>query len=275
MKALLISAMFVPALAVAQPALELPALSPHAKVEQRVGVTDLSVDYSSPAVKGRKIWGELVPYDKVWRAGANQATKLTASRDFKLGTTAVKAGTYSVFMIPGKTSWSVMLNSDLTASQDSHDPKKDVAKVTVTPAPQSELRERMVFVFSNTADDKTALDLEWEKVRIRIPIAVDTRGHSNAAIEAATKEAWRPHFASANYLNEVGETDRALTLVAKSIVIQPTWRNEWLNAQLLMKKGKKAEAKAAAARAQKLGAGDTGYEQFFKATITKTVAGWK
>lgn len=275
MKALIFAAMFVPALAAAQPALELPALSPKARVEQRVGVTDLAIDYSSPAVKGRKIWGELVPYDKVWRAGANQATKLVASRDFKFGTTAVKAGTYSLFMIPTKRAWSVMLNSDVSAGQNNHDPKKDVAKLTVTPAKLAEPRERLTFVFSNTADDKTAIDLEWERVRIRIPIAIDTKAHVNAAIDAATKEAWRPHFNSANYLNEAGETDRALGLVAQSIAIQSTWRNEWLHARLLAKKGKKAEAKAAAARAQKLGAGDTVYEQFFKDEITKTVAGWK
>jgi hypothetical protein len=275
MKALLLVAMFVPALASAQPALELPALSPKAKVEQRVGVTDLAIEYSSPGVKGRKIWGELVPYGKVWRAGANQATKLTASRDFKLGTTVVKAGTYSVFAIPTKTTWTVSLNSDLTAGQNNHDPKKDVAKLTITPTRLAEPRERLTFVFSNTADDRTALDLEWERVRVRIPLTIDTKGHVNAAIESATKEAWRPHFNAANYLNESGETDRALGLVAKSIAIDSTWRNEWLHARLLFKKGKKVEAKAAAARAQKLGAGDTTYEQFFKADIIKTVAGWK
>lgn len=275
MKALLFVAMFVPALASAQPALELPALSPKAKVEQRVGVTDLSVDYSSPAVKRRKIWGELVPYDKVWRAGANQATKLTASRDFKLGTTTVKAGAYAIFVIPTKAAWTVMLNSDLTATQNNHDAKKDVAKLAVTPTPLAEPRERLTYVFSNTADDRTSLDLEWEKIRIRIPITIDTKGQVNAAIDAATKEAWRPHFNSASYVFEAGETDRALALVTRSIAIQSTWRNQWLHARVLFKKGRKAEAKAAAARAQKLGAGDTLYEQVFKAEIIKTVAGWK
>ena len=275
MKAVLFVAMFLPALASAQPVLELPALSPHAKVEQRVGVTDLAVDYSSPAVKGRKIWGQLVPYDKVWRAGANQATKLTASRDFKLGATTVKAGTYALFVIPTKTSWTVSLNADVTATQNNHDPKKDVAKLAIKPGRLAEPRERLTYVFSNTADDRTALDLEWERVRIRIPITIDTKAYVNAAIEAATKQAWAPHFASANYLFETGETDRALALVARSIAIESTWRNEWLHARILWKKGKKPEAKAAAARAQKLGAGDTGYEQFFKADIIKTVAGWK
>jgi len=275
MKAALHLALLVPAVAWAQPALELPAPSPAARVEQRVGVTNVAVDYSSPGVKGRKIWGEVVPYDKVWRAGANQPTTLKLSRDFKFGTTAVKAGTYALFVIPTKAAWSVMLNSDVTAGQNNHDPKKDIAKLTVTPAPLPEPRERLAYIFSNTADDRTALDLEWEKVRIRIPITIDTKAYVNAAIDGATKEAWRPHFASANYLFENGQTDRALALVVKSLAIQSTWRNEWLHARLLMKKGKKPEAKAAAARAQKLGAGDTTYEQFFKADIVKTVAGWK
>src|SRR5215510_9058275 len=129
----------------AQSAIELPAPSPKARVEQRVGITDVSVDYSSPGVKGRKIWGELVPYDKVWRAGANAPTKLTVSRDFMFGGTAVKAGSYSVFMTPGKKTWTVALNTDLTASQEEHDDKSDVARAVVTPAALPALRERLVY----------------------------------------------------------------------------------------------------------------------------------
>src|SRR5215831_14838146 len=107
--------------AAAQSAIETPAPSPKARVEQRVGITDLSIDYSSPGVKGRKIWGEVVPYDKVWRAGANAPTKLTVSRDFAFGGTPVKAGSYSLFVTPGKKTWTVALNTDLTATQESHD----------------------------------------------------------------------------------------------------------------------------------------------------------
>src|SRR5689334_5707801 len=101
----------------AQTAIETPAPSPKARVEQRVGITDVSIDYSSPGVKGRKIWGDVVPYDKVWRAGANAPTKLTVSRDFTFGTTPVKAGSYSLFVTPGKKTWTVALNTDLTATQ--------------------------------------------------------------------------------------------------------------------------------------------------------------
>src|SRR5215510_5648591 len=138
-----------------QSAIELPAPSPHAKVEQRVGITDLSVDYSSPGVKGRKIWGEVVPYDKVWRAGANAPTKLTVSRDFAFRGTEVKAGSYSVFVTPGKKTWTVALNTDLNATQDSHDDMNDVAHVAVTPAALPALRERLIYVFSDTQDDHT------------------------------------------------------------------------------------------------------------------------
>src|ERR1043165_10136809 len=127
-------------IAAAQPALALPSPSPKARTAQPVGLTDVAIDYSSPGVKGGKIWGEVVPYDKVWRAGANAPTKLTVSRDFTFGSTAVKAGSYSVFVTPGKKTWTVALNTDLTATQDSHDDKNDVAKATVTPAALPALR---------------------------------------------------------------------------------------------------------------------------------------
>src|ERR1043165_721986 len=126
-------AMMLSRAAWAQAVIETPAPSPKARVEQRVGITDVSIDYSSPGVKGRKIWGEVVPYDKVWRAGANAPTKLPVSRDFTFGTTAVKAGSYSLFMTPGKKTWTVALNTDLQASQEQHDAKNDVATLSVTP----------------------------------------------------------------------------------------------------------------------------------------------
>jgi hypothetical protein len=262
-------------LAAAQAALELPAPSLHARVEQRVGVTDVALDYSSPGVKGRKIWGEVVPYDKTWRAGANAPTKLTVSRDFSFGGTSVPAGTYSLFMVPGKASWTVMLNSDVNVTQDDHDAKKDVAKVTVKPVALPALRERLRYTFDDTQDGKTTLDLEWERVRIAVPITIDTAKIVGASIDRAIADAWRTPFAAASYLNENGQADKALALVDKSIAIQPTWRNEWLRAQIQYKKGNKAEAQASAGRAQELGKGDQGFETTGKAQMTKAMASWK
>ncbi|HEX3758524.1 MAG TPA: DUF2911 domain-containing protein [Kofleriaceae bacterium] len=261
--------------AAAQSAIETPAPSPKARVEQRVGITDLSIDYSCPGVKGRKIWGDVVPYDKVWRAGANAPTKLTASRDFTFGTIAVKAGSYAVFVTPGKKTWTVALNTDLTATQDSHDDKADVARVAVTPAALPALRERLVYLFSDTQDDRVNLDLEWERVRIRVPIAIDTKAAVNAGIEKAIAAAWQPHATAASYYFNAGDLARALTLVDKSIAIESTWRNEWLRAQIQGKKGNKAEATASANRALALGKGDTNFEQNAQPNIVKALAGWK
>jgi hypothetical protein len=256
-------------------ALDLPQLSPRARVEQRVGVTELSVDYSSPAIKGRKVWGVLVPYDKPWRAGANAATKLTASRDFSFGGTPLKAGSYSIFVIPARKQWTVLLNSDPAVSAPERDAKKDVARFTVAPAALAAPRERLVYLFSDTQDGRTSLDLEWERIRIRVPITVDTKGHVTAAIEKAIGEAWRPHAGAASYYFNAGDLDRALALVDKSIAIASTWRNEWLRAQILGKKGKKADATAAANRALTLGKTDPVFEQFVKSDVTKAMAGWK
>jgi hypothetical protein len=183
--------------AFAQAAPELPQPSPKARVEQRVGLTDFAVDYSSPGVKGRKIWGGLVPFDELWRTGANAATTLKASRDFTFGGTAVPAGTYSVFTIPGKKTWTVILNTNTkVAATRGYEEKDDVARVSVTPT-SAPLRERLAFLFANTTDDATRLDLEWEKLRVSVPITVDTTAQARANIDKALEDAWRPHFASA------------------------------------------------------------------------------
>jgi hypothetical protein len=147
--------------------------SPGAKVSQQVGTAEVTIEYSSPGVKKRKIWGELVPYDKLWRTGANASNKLTLTKDMTIGGKPVPAGTYNLLTIPGKKSWTVLINKDTTlnASMDKHNEALDVAKFTVTPK-AIPFRERMAFIFSDVTDDSVTLDLEWEKVRISIPIKV-------------------------------------------------------------------------------------------------------
>jgi len=262
-------------LASAQVLPEVPQPSLHARTEQRVGITDVAIDYSSPGVKGRKIWGDVVPYDKTWRAGANQPTKLTVSRDFGFGGTSVPAGTYSLFMVPGKASWTVLLNKNLTVRQEDHDAKDDVATITVKPVALPALRERLRYTFDDTQDDRTFLNLEWERIRIQVPITLDTRTLVIASIDKAVAEAWRPYLTGASYLQDVGQLDRALELVNRATAIQETWRSAWLRAQILQKKGNKAEAMASANRAQELGKGDRIFEENIKPTLQKTIAGWK
>ena len=261
--------------ALAQSAPDLPQPSPKARVEQRVGVTDFTVDYSSPGVKSRVIWGGLVPYDHLWRSGANAATKLTASRDFHFAGAAVPAGAYSLFTIPGKSSWTVILNKNATATTAEYNEQNDIARVTVTPTAIAE-RERLAFLFSNTTDDSTRLDLEWAKLRVSIPIQVDTHTYALGNIQKAVDDAWRPHFASARWLLENGgDLQVALGYIDTSIGIKPTWWNNWVKAQILAKQGHTADAVAAAEQAQTLGKGDPVFEGVFKEDVAKAIADWK
>jgi hypothetical protein len=255
---------------------EIPAPSPKAKVDQRVGLTDFSVEYSSPGVKGRKIWGALVPLGEMWRTGANASTKLTASKDFTFGDKAVPAGTYALLTIPGASSWTVILNKNLgIQGTNGYDAKDDVARVDVTPGATGP-RERMTFLFSDTTDEATRLDLEWEALRVSVPIKVDTKSQVRAGIDKSLADAWRPHFASGRYLYDTGgDLDTALQYLDTSIAIKPTWWNNWIRAQVLAKKGRSADAIAAAQKALDLGKGDDGFQNNFKADVEKAVADWK
>ena len=255
---------------------ETPAPSPKAKVEQRVGLTDFSVEYSSPGVKARKIWGGLVPLNELWRTGANAATKLTASREFTFGDKVVPAGTYSLLTIPGASSWTVILNKKLDlGGTTGYDQKDDVARVEVAPATAG-LRERLAFLFSDTTDDGTRLDLEWEALRVSVPIKVDTKAQVRAGIDKSLGDAWRPHFAAGRYLLDTGgDLDTALQYLDTSIGIKSTWNNNWFRAQVLAKKGRPADAVAAAQKALELGKNDEGFQNNFKADVEKAVGDWK
>lgn len=281
-KALSIGLSFATSLLMAAPAVlaqqapEIPQPSPHARVEQRVGLTDISVDYSSPAVKGRAIWGGVVAYDKPWRTGANAATKLTASKDFTFGGKQVPAGSYALYTIPSKASWTVALNSGLDAwGNEGYDTKKDVARITVKPA-AAPMRERMAFVFDDTTDGATTLDLEWEKLRVAIPITVDTKNEVMTSIHKGLDDAWRPHFAAARYLLENGgDLKQAMQYIDQSIAIKPTWWNNWVRAQIQQKEGHPQDAVASAEKTIQLGNGDRTFESFFKADVNKSMAEWK
>ncbi len=159
----------------AQQGLTVPRVSPHASVSQRIGLTDITVDYHRPGVNGRAIWGGLVPYDQVWRAGANENTTLTLSSPATLGGAAVPAGTYGLHMIPTANGpWTVILSSMADAwGSFSYDPAEDVARITVTPR-QAEMEEALSYRFDDPTADGTALVLAWERIEVPIPISVDT-----------------------------------------------------------------------------------------------------
>jgi len=130
MTALLLAAVAVTAVPAAAQ-LNLPLPSPNATVKQTIGLTDVTVVYSRPGVKGREIWGGLVPWDKPWRTGANASTTIAVSDDVMVEGKKLPAGTYSVYSVPGKSEWTFAFNSDAKAGAGDWDAKKDVLRVTV------------------------------------------------------------------------------------------------------------------------------------------------
>lgn len=266
------------ALALAFPAaaqLRLPAPSPAAKVSQEVGLTDISVEYSSPTVKGRKVWGELVPMDQVWRSGANAATKVTFSKDVTFGGKPVPAGTYALVTIPSAKGWTVVLNKELGLwTGKTYDAKDDVVRVSATTAAVPH-RERLTYLFSDTTDDGTRLDLEWEKLRVSVPVKTDTTAHAQASIQGATGRTWSVHANAARYLSErQKDHDAALKQADAAVALSPaSWYARWTRAEVLARKGQFAEARKSAQTAWELGQKDQNF--FFKDQVSKALADWK
>ena len=264
-----------PCSALAQSQLQLPRPSPPAKVSQTVGLTEISIEYSSPAAKGRKLWGALVPYGELWRTGANQATKITFSKDATIGSTAVPAGSYALFAIPGANEWTLILNKDFNQSgASSYKQDLDVARVQVQPKAIPH-RERLTYVVSDFTDDSASVDLEWEKVRVSLPVKLATKAQAMANIKALTEGAWGPYNNAARYMLEsTKDFDAGLQLVDKSLAAKEHWYNLWTKAQLLAAKGKYKEAMTHAQKAKQLG--DKAPEAFFMADdVNKALKDWK
>lgn len=269
--ALLIAAFAVPA---AAQQIDLPRPSPAAKVSQTVGLTEVSVDYSSPAARGRAIFGGVVPFGEVWRTGANSATKIAFSKDVQIGGKTVPAGAYALFTLPEKDRWTFILNKDADQfGAFSYKEGQDLLRVEVRPE-AAPMRERMAFIFSDTTEDGTRLDLEWERTRASLPIRMATAEQVAASISALERGGWRQWNDAAVYLLSKKDYEGGLRLVDASLRLREEWRNAWTKAQLLAGQGKQREARAMAERAQQLGAKDPG--SFFAAdNVSKALREWK
>ena len=232
----------------AQVPLQLPAASPKASVTQRIGLTDVTVRYSRPAVNGRKVWGALVPFGEVWRTGADENTTLSVSAPFTVGGKTLPAGTYGLHAIPGEKEWTVILSNEAAAwGSFSYDAKEDAVRFTAAPR-EGPPEERLLFTLADPTDHSVAVTLAWEKLRPSSPLAVDTK----AVVLASLKEQLRglPRFgwqgwngAAAWCVRNDTALDQAEEWVDRSIRMNRNFTNQTTKAALLEKKG---DAKAAA-----------------------------
>ncbi len=229
-----------------------PNASPSSKIEQQVGLGTITVEYSRPGVKGRKIYGDLVPFSQLWRTAANQGTKITFSDDVKVGGKDVKKGKYSLFSIPGANQWQIILHKDANLNVPNPETYKiedEVARVAATPTKMADLRETFTVEFDKINDGGTDLIISWEntKVAFTIDAVTDAKVMANINQVMAGPSAG-DYLAAANYYTSAGKDMGKAVEWAKKAVDMGA--NQFFQLRqyslILAKAGKTADAIAAA-----------------------------
>ncbi len=238
--------------AVAQ--VEYPRLSPRATVEQQVGLTEVTIRYNRPSMRGRAIWGQLVPYGQVWRTGANEATTIEISDDVTVNGQKLAKGIYSIHSIPGPEEWTLIFNS---AAQQwgsyNYDAAKDVVRLQVRPIASDHAHELLTFAFPRVTEDAAEVHLAWDRLMVPFNIEVATEAKVLASIRSQL--GWGALYQAANWAfqNEVEGAD-AMQWVDQSIAMRETWQNLQLKARLLAAAGNRREAVTLGERAIRLAA---------------------
>ena len=238
------------------PKITWPAASPGSTLNQRVGVTDVTVVYSRPSAHGRKIFGGLVPYNEVWRTGANAATKVTFSTPVTLNGTAVAAGTYELFTKVGESSWTVILQKDMNQwGAYKYDPKNDIARFDATPVALAAPVETFTICVSDITSDSAQLNLSWERVKVPIKLQVDVVGIVQPQIKAAMEgDGKKPYYQAAQfYYDHDLDIKQALAWMDQAMAAAPNqYYLLYHEATFLAKAGDKQGALAAAHKSMEI-----------------------
>lgn len=265
--------------------LRLPRPSQGATVTQTVGITEITIKYSRPGVKGRKIWGDapanayakgeatldnqylrtadmpIVPYGHVWRTGANEATQFTISDDVMINGQKLAAGSYSLHTIPEKDEWTIVFNG--TANQwgsFNYDPAKDTLRVKAKPRRVNDDQEWLIFTIDPVTEDSATVNIRWEKVVVPFTVTVDTVGLTMAKarplLAAAKPDDWRIRYNVGSFAVEHKLTDEgnkllteALAIVENNLKTTENYGNLAARANILFAMGKREDAFAAAEKA--------------------------
>ena len=269
--------------------IDVPRPSQKASVMQRIGVTDVTITYSRPGVKGRQIWGDplpgqtaqgeatldnqnerpkgapIVPWGHVWRTGANEATTFVVTDDVLINGQKLPAGSYSLHTIPTKDEWTIVFNG--TANQwgsFNYDPAKDTLRVKAKPQWLNQSEEWLSYTFDPVTDDSAQVNIRWEKVSVPFTVKVpDVAGATMAKLKAAVSNAkaddWRTPLQAGNYLiNNQNPADdgQGMAWLDQSIKVKETFQNLSAKANALYKAGKKEEAVALGEQAVQRGKTD-------------------
>ncbi len=289
--------------------LRLPRPSQKASVMQTIGVTDVTIAYSRPGVKGRTIWGDapkdsyatgestlddsnkrpegmvIVPYGHVWRTGANEATQFAVTDDVLINGQKLVAGSYSLHTIPGKDEWTIVFNG--TANQwgsFSYDQKKDTLRVKAKPQWVADSQEWLAFTIEPSSENSAVVNIRWEKVRVPFTIEVPnvtatTLLHAREAVAAAKADDWRTPFQAAMYARQSKSSDAdkwtesALRSIDASLASKETFQALVAKTNLLYAAGRKDEAFATAEKAVIRGKAENADTAAFEKRIADLKAG--
>ena len=285
-----------------------PQPSQKASVMQRIGVTDVTITYYRPGVKGRKIWGDplpeqassvkgeatldnqntrpkeavIVPYGHVWRTGANDATTFVVNDDVLINGQKLAAGSYSLHTIPGKDEWTIVFNG--TANQwgsFGYDAAKDLLRVKAKPMTVSENQEWLAFTFDPVSDDSAQVNIRWEKISVPFTVKVPdvpaaTMARLKTTVEGAKPDDWVTPLQAGNYLinnSNAADDAQGMAWIEQSIKVKETFRNLASKANALYKAGKKEEAFAVADQAIQRGKADKVDTSAFEKRLADMKAG--
>lgn len=234
--------------------LDLPDQSQRAQVSQRIGITDITISYHRPLVNDRKIWGNLVPYGQVWRAGANINTTIAFSDAVTIEGKPLAAGTYGLHMIPNENEWTVIFSKNSTSwGSFTYKEAEDALRVNVKPQ-TADMHNALTYDFDQVKPDSTVVELEWEKVAVPFKVAVDVHPIVEASLQKQLRNlsqyTWISWDEAANYLlAEKTDYDVALNYENKSIENEDRYDNEITKSKILMALNRKEDAMAAEKRA--------------------------
>src|SRR5688572_12488786 len=281
--------------------------SQKASVTQTIGVTDVTITYSRPGVKGRKIWGDplpsqeakgeatldnqnerpkgapIVPWGHMWRTGANEATQFVVTDDVLINGQKLAAGSYSLHTIPNKTEWTIVFNSAANQwGSFNYDPAKDTLRVKAKPEAAQANQEWLGFTIDPVAEDTAHVNIRWEKVSVPFTVKVPdvgavTLAKLKASVAAAKPDDWRTPLSAGAYLvlqnADPGDDEQGMAWLDQSIKVKETFDNLRVKANALYKLGKKEEAFALAEQAIQRGKADKADTSAFEKRLADMKAG--
>jgi len=207
---------------------KMPAPSPTQSVKQDFGVGTIELTYSRPSIKGRKIFGDLVPLNKIWRTGANAATRLVFSEPVDIGGKKIDTGTYVLYTIPGVDNWEVILNKGVKNwGIDGYKETEDVVRFKIEPAKMKTKLETFTMDFSDITPETCSINIKWEKTSISIPVVTNFKDKVRGQIEAAMKTDKKPYWQAAQFYNEY-DKNLALALDNATKAIEENKEAYWM-----------------------------------------------